>query len=283
MSFIVKNHVLYWLSLRKNSKLLNMSGTTHELYDKRLKKPVVYRVTDINQDIATQEIVTLKAGKCELRFDVPNFTSIFLGKSEKELAKAKEIYQTLIRPKLSVRERFTLSKEDNIILFDYLEHIQSAIIMAFTAVECLANDLLPNDFVYEEKRKGEETKQYDHKEIERWISTIDKLALVIPQALKITNPKTYNFWPKFTKLKDLRNDIIHFRNLLPIEQEEKERIISLLLNDSVFGKISSAFELIKKIHNDLPPHAKMPILKNTETINPIEIPTWESLGVTQVN
>jgi hypothetical protein len=144
---------------------------------------------------------------------------------------------------------------------------------AFTALECLANDLLPDDFIYEEKRKGEESRKYDRKEIERWISTVDKLALVIPQTLKIACPKTYNFWPKFTKLKDIRNDIIYFRSLLPIEQEEKERIISLLLSDSVFGKISSLVELIKKIQNELPPHARMPILKNTETIDPIEIST----------
>ncbi len=260
-----------------------MSGVTHELYDKRLKKPVVYRVAEFNEDITMQEIVTLRMGKCELRFDVPNFTSLFLSKSVKELATAKEIYKTLIEPKLRARERFVLSKKDNVILFDYLEHVQSAIMMAFTGVECLANDLLPDDFVYEEKRKGEETKQYDRKAIERWISTIDKVALVIPQALGIVSPKTYNFWPKFTKLKDLRNDIIHFRSLLPIEQQEKERIISLLLSDSVFGKINSAFDLIKKIQNDLPPHAKMPILKNTENIDPIEIETWESLGVTRVN
>ena len=60
-----------------------MSGTTHELYDKRLKKPLVYRVANINEDVTMQEIVTMKAGKCELRFDVPNFTSIFLGKSKR--------------------------------------------------------------------------------------------------------------------------------------------------------------------------------------------------------
>jgi len=47
---------------------------------------------------------------------------------------------------------------------------------------------------------------------------------------------------------------------MPIEQKEAERIISLLLRDSVFGKITSAYDLIKKIQSDLPPHSKMPIL-----------------------
>jgi len=150
--------------------------------------------------------------------------------------------------------------------------------MAFTAVECLANELIPQDFVFHQKFKDGTFKHWERKEIERWMPTIDKIALVIPIALKIANPTTYNFWPKFTKLKDLRNDIIHFRSVLPIEVKENERIFSLLLNESVFGKIKSASELINKIHGELSPNHLMPILRDTESINPIEIPTWDSLG-----
>lgn len=260
-----------------------MSKRLHKLYDKRLKKPVVYRVKEYNEDITMKEIINMRIGKCKLRFDVPNFTSLFLSKSTSELDKAKEIYKVLIRPKLSTRNLYELSKSDNISLFDYLEHVQSAIVMAYTAVECLINDLLPDNFVYITKRKGESPKQYDRKEIERWISTIDKVALVLPQALGIVSPKTYKFWPKFTKLKILRNDIIHFSNLMPIEQKENERIISLLLSDSVFGKVTSAYDLINKIQNDLPPHYKMPILKNTEEIVPIKTDTWDILGFTKID
>lgn len=258
-----------------------MNGVTHELFDKRLKKPIVYRDKEFGEDVTMQEIVTLKIGKSIVRFDVPNFTSLFLSKAEKELSQAKEIYQKLIFHKVKQRERFVFSKEENVSLFDYLEHIKAAITTSFTAVECLVNDLVPDNFVYKEKRKGLEDRLYDKKEIERWISTVHKVALVIPQAMSISSPNTYNFWPKFSKLKDLRNDIIHFRSLLPIEQVEKERILSLLLDNSVFGKVNSAFDLIKKIQMEIPPHAKMPILKNTETIDPIEISNWDSLGMTR--
>jgi len=107
--------------------------------------------------------------------------------------------------------------------------------------------------------------------------------LVLPQALGIVSPKTYRFWPKFTKLRDLRKDIIHFRSVMPIEQKENDRIISLLLSDSVFGKITSVYDLINKIQNHFPPHSKMPILKNTEDIVPIETDTWDSLGFTKID
>jgi hypothetical protein len=260
-----------------------MEGPIHHLFDKRVQKPVVYRVDDLGEDVTMQEILTYKVGKCHLRFDKPSTTSIFLSSSDKELKKAKEIYNSLILPKITKRERFDLSKEDTVVLYDYLEHIQSAIVMAFTAVECLANELVPQGFVFHQKLKGGEVKEWQRKDIERWMSTIDKIVLVIPSALSITNPTTYNFWPKFTKLKDLRNDVIHSTCVLPVDVEENERIFSLLLNESVFGKIKSVSELINKIHAELPPHQVMPILKETETINPINIPTWDSLGVTRVD
>jgi len=255
-----------------------MEGPIHYLFDKRVQKPVVYRVGDLNEDITMQEILTCKLGKCKLRFDRPNNTSIFLSSSDRELKQAKTIYNSLIKPKITQRELFNLSNEDNILLYDYLEHIQSSIVMAFTAIECLANELLPTDFIYKQKVQGGEIREFNHKEIERWVSTIDKIALVLPSALGITNPTKYNFWPKFTKLKDLRNEIIHSRHVLPIDQKENERVILLLLSDSVFGKIKSASELATRIHSELSEHKNMPFLKEVETINPIEIPTWESLG-----
>jgi len=69
-----------------------------------------------------KEIANMRLGKFTLRFDAPNFTSLFLSKSTSELDKAKEIYDALIRPKLSTRKLYELSESDITILFDYLEH-----------------------------------------------------------------------------------------------------------------------------------------------------------------
>jgi len=43
-----------------------MSKGIHKLYDKRQKKPVVYRVNEYNEDITMKEIVTMRLGKCKL-------------------------------------------------------------------------------------------------------------------------------------------------------------------------------------------------------------------------
>ena len=259
-----------------------MNTINHELFDKRLRKPLVYRLQEENEDITLQRIVNFKVGKAHIRFFEPNYASVFISSAEKALGQAKDAYNTLIRPRLSSREAFTLSPAETVGLFDYLEAIQSAIVMAFTAVECLANDLIPESYIYNERQKNGGIKTYSRDEIIRWISTMDKLALIIPQALQITSPNSYTFWPKFTKLKDIRNDIIHFRSLSPIQQKENDRILSLLLNEAIFGKVNSAFELIKRINTELPPDSRMPVLKNSETLIPVEIPTWDSLGATKI-
>lgn len=246
----------------------------HNMFDKRLSKPIVYRIKSTGEDFTLKEISDIKIGKSKIIFDTPNITALYLSKAERELLESKALYSQIIVPKKSQRDTFNLTPEETILLFDYFEHIQTSITLSFMSVECLANNLIPDDYEYENK-KGETLKK---KDIERWVSTTDKLTIILPKSLGIPNPKSYNFWPKFTKLRDLRNDIVHFVNVLPIEAKENERMLSLLLNDSVFGKVQSAFDLIRKIHSYLPPQNSMPILKSKETIIPIESHDWDSLG-----
>lgn len=260
-----------------------MKGPVHNLFDKRVKKPIVYRVGDLGEDVTMQEIVTFRVGKCRLRFDTPNFISIFLSSSTKELKSAEKIYNSLILPKLVKRERFDLSKQETVLLYDYLEHIQTSIIMAYTSVESLANDLIPIGFTYDERLSNGEIKKWQRADIVRWMSTTDKVSIILPLALNIISPKKNTFWPRFTKLRDLRNEIIHYSSELPADVKENERILSLLLNESVFGKINSASELIKKIYAEIPPSPVMPILNNSEEIIPNAALTWESLGLKKID
>jgi len=248
------------------------------MFDKRLSKPIVYRIKNTGEDITVKEISDIKMGKSKIIFDTPNITGLYLSKAEKELLESKTLYNRIIAPKKSKREIFNLTPEETILLFDYFEHIQTSITLSFMSVECLANNLIPDEYEYVNKN-GE---TYKKKEIERWVSTTDKLTIILPKSLGIPNPKNYNFWPKFTKLRDLRNDIVHFVNVLPIEAKENERMLSLLLSDNVFGKVQSAFDLIKKIHSYLPQQNSMPILKRKETIIPIESPDWDSLGFSKM-
>ena len=82
----------------------------HPVSDKRQKKPMVYKVLDLNEDITIVLIETYKNGKGEIRFNSPNLTSLFMSASDKALTSAKEIYNQLIKPKQSIREGLFLPK-----------------------------------------------------------------------------------------------------------------------------------------------------------------------------
>jgi len=58
-----------------------MEVNNHDLFDKRQRKPEIFSVKDVNQDITTQRIQTYKLGKAEIRFDAPNMTAIFMSSS----------------------------------------------------------------------------------------------------------------------------------------------------------------------------------------------------------
>jgi hypothetical protein len=259
-----------------------MAVNDHPIFDKRQKKPLVYRVVEENNDITIQNIEFYKVGKAEIRFKSPNITSIFLSVSDKELTKAKDIYNILIRPKESVREKFELTDIDTVKLYDYLEHIQTSIITLYSGIESLANGLIPDGFEFEENNSKGIKEIWNKIAIERWKQTKDKLKEIIPQALKIPSPSSYKCWTRFLQFEQLRNDIIHIKSTSVINKEEEKKIIGLLINDSVFNKINSAKDLIKELSKAIPNHYEYPILATTEALIPIVIQKWDDLGMTRV-
>ncbi len=253
----------------------------HELNDKRIKKPIVYRVVDIDQDVTTQQIETFKIGKGEIRFNTPNLSSVFLNVAKKELVKAKAIYDKIFTPKVSLKEHFNLDDIETVLVYDYLEHIQTSVIMMCSSVESLTNALIPDDFIFYEKIKGK-IKEYKKADIERCMSTTDKLKYVIPKALKIKSPSTFKCWSRYDALVKLRNDIIHTKTTTSKQRKEKNTIINILINTKVFGFINSAKELLKDLNKLIPKQPEYPILFNTEDLEVITISSWDSLEVNQI-
>jgi len=256
-----------------------MAGKSHHITDKRKVKLVIYEVQDLNEDIALQELATLKVGKATIKFDSPNATAMYLNASERELEIAKNLYKELIEPKISTRSHYDLSDGDVIKLYDYFEHIKISIIMAYTAVECICNALIPKGYTYVEKNKdGERT--WDFKEIERWKSTTQKLRQILPNALAMKDPGQFKSYSTFCKLESIRNEVIHTRSILPINLKMAERLDYQLLQPRVFGLVVSAKALIKEIKAALPYNQEIPMLYETEDIVKIKIKSWEDSGLT---
>ncbi|MFC1226667.1 hypothetical protein SAMN04488511_102305 [Pedobacter suwonensis] len=253
----------------------------HHISDKRKVKLVIYEVQDMNEDVSMQEIVRLKLGKSNVKFDNPNSTAMYLNASVRELDLAKAIYKTLIEPKISTRETYDLSDQDTSRLYDYFEHIKISIIMAYTAVECLCNALTPIDYSYTERTKDGD-RLWDFKEIQRWKSTTQKLRQILPKALKMKDPGQFKSYSTFCKLEEIRNDVIHTRSVLPKNLKMEDRLDYRLLQPRIFNLITSAKSLIKEIHKSLPYTKEMPMLYDTEDIEKIKIKSWDDLGFSKI-
>lgn len=249
----------------------------HPITDKRKKKPIVYRIKDVNEDVTVTQIETYKNGKGELRFDTPNLTGIFLSVSEKELDKAKVIYKSLIASKQSIREKIVLTEKETSDLYDYFECIQTTIVTLYSGIESLINVIIPEDYNFQETINGE-IKTWDKKEIERWKPTKDKLKIILPDVFDIRPPTEYKCWSRFVEFERLRNDIIHVKTDTLSNKEADKRIIGFLISDSVFAKIKAAQELIKELTKNIGFHYEYPILNNSEKLEPIEVDTWSDTG-----
>ncbi|MDR2275346.1 MAG: hypothetical protein LBF27_30845 [Sphingobacterium sp.] len=246
---------------------------THTLFDKRQKKPIVYRVAEYNEDYTVQQIDTFKFGKSSLRFITPNFISLNMNSHERALKNAKEIYQQLVKPKQKENQLFEFSEQETVLLYDYFEYIQTAIISITTAIEALTNALIPEDYILKEKDKGED-KELNKGEIERTKGTIVKLKKIIPDALSISSPTKLKSWTKFTQLIDLRNDLIHLKSFTLSPSAGDRHIVTALLDEKVFNKINAGSLFIGELARLVPFHNEYPILHNTEKLIPIKIEKW---------
>jgi hypothetical protein len=102
--------------------------------------------------------------------------------------------------------------DDQTPLFDFCEQFAAHIVFAFTALESLANEIIPQEHSYTtiDGKTGEPV-TYNRDEIERYVSLDEKLLQVLPSALDVGSPKGLHIWRDYKKLKNLRNRIIHLK------------------------------------------------------------------------
>ena len=98
------------------------------------------------------------------------------------------------------------------VVFDYLEHMMSAIVLAFTAIEAFVNETIPEDYVYVRNRRSKVILEATDKEdIERFVPLDEKLATVLPEVFKCASPKGSRCWQQYQQLKEVRDRIVHMK------------------------------------------------------------------------
>lgn len=110
----------------------------------------------------------------EFSFSPPNNISLSLSLMKKSLKKAQAILGELLS-----KHGKTIKKdvEQNPFLFDYLEEIQTSVIFSYIAIEGFANAVIPENYSYERINERGIKETWSKENIERWMSTSEKVSL----------------------------------------------------------------------------------------------------------
>lgn len=223
-------------------------------FDFRASKPIYY-VENIDENgeqigdkgAVIQEIEELKFNNSnKLQYFVPNNVAVLLSITNKSLANAKIIFESNVDPnkhnhtlKSASGDRKDFLIKKSIILYDFIEHIQSCIVFSYTALEAFANLSIPKDYKYESRIENKGISEiYDKIAIEKWINLKQKLSNILVDIYKTDDITKKPIWSHFIKLEQLRHDIIHQKSIDKVEFYKK------YFNRDVFKACSCAEEII---------------------------------------
>jgi hypothetical protein len=127
-----------------------------------------------------------------------------------------------------------VSDNDLGILYDYFENCMITVAFSYQALETLANYIIEknvkNPYPLKRMKSGKEKIEYlGKKELQRNVSTDEKLSTLLPEILKINSPRHTKIWESYKNLKKIRDASIHakpyeFKDIL----EDRNSILFLL-------------------------------------------------------
>lgn len=185
-------------------------------------------------------------------YTAPNNISISLSLMKKSLKNAKEIFKKLALSASGNKIKITEDLKPE--LYDFFEQIQTSIIFSYIAIEGFSNAVIPDDYQFEKFNEKGIKETWDKENIERWMSTSEKVGNILPLILKATDIKTESFWTYFKELEKLRNDIVHQKTIEKGTKLDVE-LFHEMLNPNVIDKINSSIKVIEffyKIDNSHP-------------------------------
>lgn len=189
-------------------------------------------------------------------FFTPNNISMSLSLTKKSFKNAKRTFKALLNGRNE--KTIKLENKDKSLLYEYFEEITTSIIFAYIAVEAFTNAAIPEDFQYERFNDKKVKEILSKENIERWLTTSQKISDILPIILKTNEIKKEDFWQQFKALEKLRNDIIHQKTIENGTSLNSEIYVDLL-NPEVFQKIKSAISVIKYFYDYDNAHPYFPL------------------------
>jgi len=164
---------------------------------------------------AAHQVTTLTKFSRHTSFVTPSATALHLNSAWRAAKSAVQLKAQLkwvtgsVAPGVLVEQ---IAIEDTSVLFDYLEQSMSAAISAFAAIEAFCNSVIVEHSTGPltlKRRKGVET--LSPEEVERLVSTDEKLKRIVPDLLGCPTPAGKAVWQRYVKLKELRDSVTHFK------------------------------------------------------------------------
>ena len=173
------------------------------------KSPWTGQVAPKGSRLTVSAILRLTKKKT-ITIPLPNATALFLSSAAKSFSAAKALRNESGFDK-SLHSDVSFGADA--MVFDYLEHLLSATVLAFTAVEAFVNEVIPEDYVYARQRRSRVILEVTAKaDIERFVPLDEKLATVLPEVFKCPSPKGSRCWQQYQQLKDIRDRVVHMKS-----------------------------------------------------------------------
>ncbi len=207
------------------------SPNEYKIFDPRSSKPTYHvkdagNLTEDSPGMVVQEADEMKFnGSNVLTYFTPNNVGVLLSIVNKSLSFAKEVFDKKIDPnkynhsiKNAKGDRRDFITQKSIMLYDYIEAIQTCIVFSYTALEAFANLSIPSDFEYEVmvENKGI-VEVYDKQAIEKWITLKNKISKILVDIYDTDDISKKSLWSHFVKLELYRHDIIHQKSIDRVE------------------------------------------------------------------
>lgn len=131
------------------------------------------------------------------------------------LSIAHAAYVNLLEfPLLSFSRKATQITGDNLaVLYDYFENIFVNVVFSHTALEAFVNQSIPDNFVFTRLRQDKKCNEsFNKDQVERNLSLDIKLSEVLPEITGIELKKETLLWQEYSKLKAIRDRIVHVKS-----------------------------------------------------------------------
>jgi len=241
--------------------VFSKSPKDYTFFDPRSAKPTYHvddneNLTENSRGMVIQEADEIKFnGSNVLQYFTPNNVGVLLSITNRSLTSAKEIFNKEIDPNkhnhslknVKGNRKETLIKK-SIIIYDFIEIIQTCIVFSYTSIEAFVNLSIPDNYIFEQRldNKGI-VEKYDKIAIERWVPLKQKLSKILVDIYDTGDITKKPIWNYFVKLEQYRHDIIHQKSIDRVE------FYKTYFNKDIFKVCSCAEEIIDFFYKQ---HAK---------------------------